>query len=153
VYEWSVEATTNGCSTFATSCQKFTTFSACPTTPPTLNSPVGGNVTDSTIFSWSSVPGAVDYKLFVNGNLIGTTTGTSFGPISIGNGPVSWYVVAEFQGGCGSVQSPTATFTGCSTSDAPLPSVVANAISGQGFDFKFTIPVGTTQFEVQESSD
>ncbi|HEY8183201.1 MAG TPA: hypothetical protein VII32_13255, partial [Thermoanaerobaculia bacterium] len=153
VYEWRVEATSNGCTTFTSPCQKFTTFSACPTTPPTLISPVGGNVSGSTTFSWSSVAGAVDYKLFVNNSLIATTTATSFGPVSISNGPVSWYVIAEFQGGCGPLQSQTATFNGCNTADAPLPSIVANAASGQGYDLKFTLPLGTTQAEVQESTD
>ncbi|MDQ6800978.1 MAG: hypothetical protein M3041_09095 [Acidobacteriota bacterium] len=153
VYEWRVEATSNGCTTFTSSCQRFTTFSACPATPPTLISPAGGTVSGTTTFSWSSVPGAVDYKLFVNNNLATTTTATSFGPVSISTGPVSWYVVAEFNGGCGPLQSQTATFNGCNIADAPLPSIVANAVSGQGYDFKFTIPLGTTQSEVQESTD
>lgn len=152
VYEWRVEATTNGCTTFTSSCQTFTTFSSCPTTPPTLTSPVGGTVTGSATFTWTSVPGAVDYKLFVNGNLITTTMSTSFGPVAVSNGPVSWFVVAEFQGGC-SLQSQTATFNGCNTADPPLPSIVANAVSGQGYDLTFTLAPGTTQAEVQESTD
>ena len=61
-----------------------------------------------------------------------TTTATSFGPVSISNGPVSWYVIAEFQGGCGPLQSQTATFNGCNTADAPLPSDFAAGIRDLG---------------------
>jgi uncharacterized repeat protein (TIGR01451 family) len=153
VYEWRVETVSNGCTAFTTSCQKFTTFSSCPTSSPTLISPVSGTVIGTTTFSWSAVAGAAEYQLFVNNNLVTTTMATTFGPVNVSNGPVSWYVIAKFGAGCPPLQSQTATFNGCNIADAPLPSIVANAASGQGYDLKATVPTGATRLEADESTD
>ena len=150
-YQWSVAATTPGCQTLFSACVKFTTISNCPTIPPTLNTPV--LVSGGATFSWSAVANAVDYKLFVNGALITTTTATSFGPVPVSNGPVSWYVIAEFAPPCGSLQSQTATFNGCSTAEAPVPSLVAQAASGQGWDLTWPAVGGATGYQVDESTD
>lgn len=152
-YQWRVEATTSGCQSLSSSCIKFTTASNCPTTPPTLTLPISGSVNGTTTYSWSSVPGAIDYKLFVNGTLVTTTTATSFGPVTVGNGPVSWFVVAEFGGGCPALQSAIASFNGCNTADPPLPSLVAQAASGEGYDLTFTNVPGQTGAIVDESTD
>jgi uncharacterized repeat protein (TIGR01451 family) len=152
-YQWRVEATTPGCPTLSSACVKFTTISNCPTTPPTPTSPVNTSVSGSATFTWSAVAGAVDYKLFVNGALIATTSATTFGPVPVSNGPVSWYVIAEFAPPCAPLQSQTATFNGCNTADAPIPSLVAQAASGEGWDLTYPVVAGATGYQVDESTD
>jgi uncharacterized repeat protein (TIGR01451 family) len=152
-YEWRVETGNAGCPILTSSCATFTTASNCPATPPVPQSPLSGSVTSPATFTWSAVPTAIDYQLFVNNNLVATTSATSASSISFGNGLVSWYVVARFAAPCGSLQSQTVTFNGCSTADAPVPSLVAQAASGEGYDFTFTNTPGSTGAIVDESTD
>ncbi len=152
MYQWRVEAVGPGCQTFSTACMSFTTASTCPFTPPTLISPLNTTVIGPATFSWSAVTGAVDYQLFVNGVLIATTSATTFGPLSVGNGALSWYVVAEFAAPCGPLQSQGGSFNGCDNSVAPLASVVGQAASGQGYDISWNIIGGATRHEIDEST-
>jgi uncharacterized repeat protein (TIGR01451 family) len=156
-YQWRVEAVSNGCTTLSSSCIRFTTAgtaSSCPTTPPTLIAPVNNNVSGSATFSWSAVSGATQYDLFLNGKQIATTAATSFGPVTIGSGQQTWYVVADFAPPCTALQSQPATFNGCdANTDPPIPSLVGEAASGQGYDFLFTSVNGATKYEVDESTD
>jgi hypothetical protein len=155
-YEWRVEATSGGCPTFSSPCMKFTTAAStttCPTTPPTLIAPVDINAGSSATFQWSAVSGATQYDLFVNNAKVATTTATTFGPLSVPTTPVAWYVVAQVGTACSPLQSQKATFNGCDTSVVPLPSLVGEAASGQGYDFSWTAPAATTRVEVDESTD
>jgi uncharacterized repeat protein (TIGR01451 family) len=155
-YEWRVEATSGVCPTFSSPCMKFTTAAStttCPTTPPTLIAPVNINAGSSATFQWSSVSGATQYDLFVNNAKVASTTATTFGPLSVPTTPVSWYVIAQVGTSCSPLQSQKATFNGCDTSAVPLPSLVGEAASGQGYDFSWTAPAATTRVEVDESTD
>jgi uncharacterized repeat protein (TIGR01451 family) len=152
-YQWRVEAVSPGCSVPSSICQKFTTASTCPTTAPTLISPINTSISGSANFSWSSVGGAVDYKLFLNGTLIATTTSTTFGPVPIGTGVITWYVIAEFTAPCTSLQSQTGSFSGCDLSVAPVPSLVSEAAPGQGYDYSYNAFAGATGYQVDESTD
>jgi len=152
-YQWHVDAETSGCTIRSSACVTFTTLTPCPTTPPTLISPVSGSVDGQPTFTWTSVAGAIEYKLVVNNNLIATTRSTTFGPVSVGNGPVSWFVIADFASPCAPLQSQTATFNACDTSVAPIPSLVAESTSGQGYDFTFETLLGALRYEAEESTD
>lgn len=151
-YEWRIEATGRGCTPKSTACMKFTTASDCPTGAPTLIAPLGGNVSGEVTFSWSAVPNAVDYKLFIDGNEAATTAATSFTK-TLPNGPVTWFVVARFAAPCPDRQSQTATFTICDTTVAPLPSVVGEANSGEGYDLEWQLIPGVTSYLAEESTD
>jgi uncharacterized repeat protein (TIGR01451 family) len=157
-YEWRVEAVTPGCPVRSSTCTNFTTTGSssngCPTTPPTLISPLGNTVNGPTTFSWTSVTGAVDYKLFVNGALITTTTSTSFGPTDVANGPVTWSVVAEFDPPCASLTSSNGTYTSCDISSSkPTPSIIAQAEAGQSYQFLWEAVSGALRYEGDESTD
>src|SRR6202007_2438959 len=99
-YEWRVETATPGCPILSSSCATFTTSSSCPTAPPTLTSPLNTTVGGAAIFTWTVVPGARDYQLIVNGKLLTTTVATSYGPVTVPNGTVTWSVVAELDSPC-----------------------------------------------------
>lgn len=155
-YQWRVEANTPGCTTKTTACLSFTTTSTstCPTAPPVLTSPVNNaTVTGNVTFIWSAVSGARDYNVFVNGSSIGTTTATTFGPTPVANGPIAWYVVAEFDPPCTSLTSLTGTFNGCDATGKTIPSIVGQADSGQAYDLFWDPVVGATNYEVDEATD
>lgn len=155
VYQWRIVASGSGCPTVqATSCMTFTTAgSTCPQSAPTLISPLNTTVNGPPTFTWSSVTGATDYRLFVNGSLVATTTSTSFGPVPVGSGSVSWYVIADFASPCGSLQSPPGSFNGCDTTSAPIASVVGKAASGQTYDVSWDAIAGATQYQIDEATD
>jgi uncharacterized repeat protein (TIGR01451 family) len=155
-YEWRVEATSTSCPTFSTSCVKFTTAASsttCPTTPPTLIAPMNVNAGSQATFQWSAVSGATQYDLFVNDAKVATTSGTTFGPLSVPTTMVRWYVVAQLGPSCAPLASHKASFNGCDTTAVPIPSLVGEVASGQGYDFFWTAPAAATRFEVDESTD
>ncbi|HUK33020.1 MAG TPA: DUF11 domain-containing protein [Vicinamibacterales bacterium] len=152
-YQWRVEAVSAACAPKTTACITFTTTATCPTAPPVLSSPVSGTVNNTATYSWSAVPGAKDYQLFVNGGLVVTTTATTFGPVPVPNGPVDWYVVAELAAPCGSLTSQTATFNGCDPSVTTTPSIVGQADSGQGYDLFWDSVAGATKYEADEADN
>jgi uncharacterized repeat protein (TIGR01451 family) len=157
-YEWRVEAVTPGCSILSSTCATFTTAAAttstCATVPPTLTSPLNTIVSGQTTFTWSSVTGARDYQLIVNGSLLTTTTSTSYGPVLVANGPVTWSVVAEFDLSCPSLTSQSGTYTSCdTTSVTPTPSIVAQSDAGQSYRLSWEVVNGATKYEADESTD
>jgi len=152
-YEWRVEAVTPGCPAQTSSCTKFTTATTCPTTSPTLTSPLNSTVNGPTTFTWSAVAGATSYQLFVNGNLITTTSATSFGPTSVSNGPTTWYVIAQFDA-CPALMSATGTYNSCDISAAKtIPSIVAQSDAGQTYTLFWDAVASATKYEVDEATD
>jgi len=152
-YQWQVEAATPGCALKTTTCSSFTTVSTCPTAPPTLIAPVNTAISGNVTFSWSAVAGARDYLIFVNGSQIGTTSATTFGPVAVPSGSVSWYVVAELNAPCTSLTSQTAIFNGCDATGTTTPSIVGQADSGQAYDLLWDAVAGATKFEADEAID
>jgi len=150
-YQWRVEATGQGCTAKSAACVSFTTTATCPTTPPTLISPINTTVNGSATFTWSAVAGAINYKLFVNGTQVGMTTATTFGPIAVSNGPISWFVIAEFAPPCLPLQSATGTFNGCSTATT-IPSIIAQADAGQTFTLSWE-DIGASSYEADGATD
>lgn len=154
-YEWRVEAVTPGCAVATSSCVTFTTIPQCPQ-PPANVSPANGSTLSSPItFQWTAVPGATDYHLFasINGGAstdIGSSTTTSLIDVTLANGSVNWYVVANVPG-CGSVQSAAGSFTVCNSVGVPLISVVADAASGQNYSVTWEAVAGATKYEIDES--
>jgi uncharacterized repeat protein (TIGR01451 family) len=155
-YEWRVESVTPGCPTVSTACMKFMTINTCPTTPPALVAPTNGSTVSSPVtFSWTAV-GAVKYRVFasVGGATpteVGTTTGTSL-TANIGDGAVTWYVVAEFPSPCLSIQSATGTFNTC-TGVAPIPSLVSEVFTNQTYALAWKAITGAPRYEVDEALD
>lgn len=100
----------------------------CNTTPPTLIAPADGasNVASPVTFTWSAVPGANNYRLWVafgddNFEFYGETEGTSLARL-VPKGTIRWAVVAELAA-CPDVRSATSTFTvtdGTSCPDASI---------------------------------
>jgi uncharacterized repeat protein (TIGR01451 family) len=155
-YEWRVEGIAAACPTLSSACATFTTAPSCAQ-PPAPTAPASGATLNSPIvFNWIGVPGASDYHLFasVNGSSsldLGTTTGNSL-TLSIGDGAVVWYVVANVPG-CGQLQSPSSTFNACNDLPAPIAAIVANAASGQSYDVTWDAIPGATNYEVSEASN
>ena len=110
---WLVEARFDNCpSTFsAASTFTVTTATTCNNAPPTLLAPANGatNVVSPVEFTWSDVPGATKYTLFLGADSAGDTTDNELTRI-VPAGTTSWYVVASFAG-CPDVKSAVSTFT------------------------------------------
>ena len=155
-YEWRVESVSPGCQIVSTPCMKFTTINTCPTTPPTLVAPTNGSTVSSPVtFSWTAV-GASKYHVFASVGAttpteVGSTTGTSL-TANIGDGAVTWYVIAEFPSPCPNVQSATGTFNTC-TGVAPIPSLVSEVFTNQTYALVWKAITGSPRYEVDEALD
>ncbi|MCU1231106.1 MAG: thrombospondin, partial [Acidobacteria bacterium] len=155
-YEWRVESISAGCSSAASSCQKFTTATVCPGNGPTLIAPLAGSQQSSPIvFSWTAVPSASLYHLFaaVGGAStleIGSTTETTL-TANVGDGATVWFVIADVAG-CGTLQSVSGTFNVCNNA-SPVAGVVAEASSGQSYDVAWQSVAGATKYEIDEATN
>ncbi|HWW61901.1 MAG TPA: hypothetical protein VN181_11080, partial [Thermoanaerobaculia bacterium] len=92
----------------ATNCA---THGAPQTVSPSLNATVGTSVA----FSWTPVPAAIGYRLFIAVNNeapqdIATTDGATFFTATVQPGRITWFVDALF-GGCPPTRSASSTFT------------------------------------------
>src|SRR5207244_9540702 len=126
----------------------------CPTPPRLLISPLSGNLTAETTFSWSFVPGATEYQLFASTGtqtiLLGKTANTSLNATPP-DGSITWYVVATFSNGCPSLQSAAAAVNVCTGTTAPLASVVAEATTGQIYTVRWDPISGASRYEIDEA--
>ncbi|HEY6140478.1 MAG TPA: hypothetical protein VI670_22215 [Thermoanaerobaculia bacterium] len=122
---WLVEARFDNCpSTFsAASSFTVTTSTSCNNAAPQLLSPANGatGVSSPVDFTWTEVPGATKYTLFIGSDAAGDTTGHELTRV-VPAGTFTWSVVASFPG-CPDVKSAAATFT------VP-PSTTANNCNG-----------------------
>lgn len=126
MYYWYVHAVSGTCSEINTAPVGFTVLESCPNVAPTLQSPPNGaqGVTSPVAFSWSAVPDATSYQLFLSSNggpqtSLGTTPDTSLtAPVQPGNH--SWFVIARKPPNCGEQISPTFTFS----TTVPVPARV-----------------------------
>jgi hypothetical protein len=157
-YEWRVVANRTGCQPETSVCQRFRTVTTCSTAPPTLLSPGSGAiVTSPGTFSWTAVPGATNYRVFVvvGGSTevaLGQTTGTSL-VATLPENVTGWFVIAEGVPGCGNLRSATTNFLVCNPPGQPLASVIAESTSGQTYTLSWEPVSNATRYEVLEGND
>jgi uncharacterized repeat protein (TIGR01451 family) len=118
---------------------------------PTANSVVTSPVT----FSWTSVPGAIDYTVTANiggtAFTFGPTTGTTInGALPGGSG--FWNVAANFGGNCTVVPSANVSFSTCGSNVAPNVRLISEAVSGQTYLAQWDALPGASFYEVDESA-
>jgi hypothetical protein len=124
---WFVEALFNGCASSPSQQSSFTITAAqnCNNAAPTLLAPSNDATlgTSEIDFTWSSVPNAIGYELWLalnNGtpSPAGTTIATTLRR-TVGAGVVDWFVRAQFNG-CPPVESAHARFTFAPPADCAL---------------------------------
>jgi hypothetical protein len=158
---WFVEALFNGCASSPSQQSSFTITPAqdCSNSAPTPlapsnNATVGNSEVD---FSWSSVPNAIGYELWLalnNGtpSPAGTTTATTLRR-TVGAGVVDWFVRAQFNG-CAPVESASARFTFAPPADcAPVRPILTAPVDGAAvvfspLDLRWSNVPGATQYKV-----
>ena len=140
----------------ATQAFSITIVAACPSQPPTLISPTqNATVSSPVTFTWSAVPGAVSYSVFVTPageftRVVGVTSGTSL-TASVPDGVVVWYVVADAGPGC-QLQSSSSSFNLCTGVEAPIASLVSEVATQQKYFYEW-LDNGAAGYEVEESND
>jgi uncharacterized repeat protein (TIGR01451 family) len=112
----------------------------CPTAPPSLLAPANNAtaVANPVAFSWTAVPNATTYDLFVNGAVAASTTSTS-ASVGLPAGPATWYVVARFTS-CQALFSETRAFTvaaGANCAHA-APQLIGATPSGNNVTFQWS---------------
>jgi hypothetical protein len=125
LHAWYVEALFGGCDPLPSSTQYFRTAGAdanCSTTAPSLLLPLpGASVSGEVTFTWSAVPGAVKYRVFLldEGTLLvlGQTEETELKRI-IPPGQYTWGVEAVFEQ-CAATRSTRGSFTVARGSQCP----------------------------------
>ena len=112
----------------------------CPTAPPSLLAPANNAaaVPNPVAFSWSAVPNATAYDLFVNGAVAASTASTS-ASIGLPAGPATWYVVARFTS-CQPLFSETRAFTVAAATNCAhaAPQLIAATPSGNNVTFQWS---------------
>ncbi|MEO8378993.1 MAG: hypothetical protein ABI779_04940 [Acidobacteriota bacterium] len=158
---WFVQALYDGCA--ATESQRFhftiPTRNDCnPNQKPQTLSPADASTTGNgtVTFTWSSVPGAIEYELWLsldNGSpvLFGSTAGTTLTE-QVPPGKLLWYVRAIVDR-CGARDSQRARFTyaqpaECATFERPIPiTPLFGAISDSPLSFRWS-NVGASGYDV-----
>ncbi len=158
---WLVEALFNGCASSPSPQATFTIPAAqnCNNAAPTLLAPsndatLGNSEID---FSWSSVPNAIGYELWLalnNGtpSPAGTTPSTTLRR-TVGAGVVDWFVRAQFNG-CEPVESAHAHFTFAPPADCALARPILTApvdsapVVFSPVDLRWSNVPGATQYKV-----
>ena len=101
IVQWYVEARFDNCPASFSARGSFTVASptVCNGTPTRLLSPANNatNVSEPVTFTWSAVPGATVYRLFIAGDLAGVTTDTTLTRLTPA-GTVTWRVDTGFAG-------------------------------------------------------
>ncbi len=115
----------------------------CATIPPSPIAPANNaTVTSPVAFEWSAVSGAIEYELWIDATLAGTTTSTSLTK-AVSSGTSPWFVIARLGDGCDPLVSATRTFTvsesnGCDTHIAPQLTSPSGAIVDSPATFTWT---------------
>ncbi|HXH92047.1 MAG TPA: hypothetical protein VNN25_10740, partial [Thermoanaerobaculia bacterium] len=158
---WFVEALFNGCASSPSAQATFTIPAAqnCNNAAPTPLAPSNdATLTNSEVdFSWSGVPNAIGYELWLalnNGtpSPAGTTTATTLRR-TVGAGAVEWFVRAQFNG-CDPVESAHAHFTFAPPADCALVRPILTApVDGapvvfSPVDLQWNNVPGATQYKV-----
>ena len=158
---WFVEALFNGCASSPSPQRTFTITPAasCDNAAPSLLAPandatIGNSEVD---FSWSSVPNAIGYELWLGLNNgtpspAGTTTATTLRR-TVGAGVVDWFVRAQFNG-CAPSDSAHAHFTFAPPADCALVRPILTAPADGAakvfspLDLRWSNVPGATQYKV-----
>jgi uncharacterized repeat protein (TIGR01451 family) len=158
---WFVEALFNGCASSPSQQSSFTITAAqnCNNAAPTPLAPSNDATlgTSEVDFTWSSVPNAIGYELWLalnNGtpSPAGTTIATTLRR-TVGAGVVDWFVRAQFNG-CPPVQSAPARFTFAPPADCALVRPILTApVDGAAvvfspLDLRWSNVPGATQYKV-----
>ena len=145
----------------------------CGTGVATNLSPSSGSTqTPPVTFRWTAVPDASFYEVYytVDGGApqyAGITRDTSLIEPSIPPGTISWYVVTQFGTSCRSTKSVATSFTvdappppppppppDCGDiTTAPLPSLVAEATTGEAYTLTWSSITDADTYEYQESTN
>jgi hypothetical protein len=162
--EWWVVATSQSCTGLSSLHSRFTAVGAtsgCPavTSGPQPISPANGamNLNSPVTFSWTSVNGAIEYRLraSINGAaavLLGTTTNTQL-TASVPAGEILWYVEAAFQN-CPSTYSGRSSLTvmtggSCNGSPTTLIAPANNASNvSSPVTFQWSKVAGATAYKL-----
>ncbi len=127
---------------------------------PTLIEPLdGAEVSAPVSFSWSAVPNASSYDLFIvrDGvmSVLATTTRTDVDGASLGNGHARWFVRANFAGNCSALDSAERALevvpaaAACGTLDAPSIAAPGQISGGVPFIIQWTPVNGATSYQLQ----
>ena len=158
---WWIEALYEGCASTESARLHFTIpqGQGCSTAAPTPVTPQNGSVAANAevTFTWTSVPGAVSYELWLAAAkgtpaLIGTTTGTSLTRI-LAPGEFEWFVRVTVDR-CPPRDSQSARFTlqppaNCLSNARPIAiSPLDGAALSSPVDFSWHAPAGATSFEL-----
>lgn len=124
-YYWYVDAFPS-CGTAgkaSSSVSKFT-VTTCPTmgTTPTTPAPGATNVTSPVTFKWTPVNGTSGYNLYVQDELVTTTTDTQATVAEPAGSSLTWYVDALYKN-CNPVRSPKSSFQTASATVCPTGSI------------------------------
>lgn len=130
---------------------------------PSLISPEDGAVTSPVVFTWTSVPSAIGYDVFVQrgGNapqLVASTTDTQTSAITLLPGKARWFVRARFASGCPTRESALTRFevvtapAACAPMAPPTISAPGQISTGIPFTAQWSPAPGATAYQLQVSS-
>ncbi|PYQ53743.1 MAG: hypothetical protein DMF59_00865 [Acidobacteria bacterium] len=156
---WYVEARFDNCPSTFSSRGTFIVASptVCNNSPTTLVSPANNatNVPSNATFTWTAVPGAIGYKLFIAGELAGVTTDTTLSRL-VPQGLTTWWVDTAFAG-CPDQHSAEFKFstaaTNCPTGTMTLTSPANGATAASPVAYSWTGIAGATAYRLWVSLD
>ena len=154
VVTWYIEARFDNCPSTFSARGTFTVASPtiCNGSPTTLVAPSNNatNVPSLVTFSWTPVPGAIGYKLFVGGDLAGVTADTTLSRLAPA-GLVTWWVDTVFAG-CPDQHSAEFKFstaaTNCATGSINLTSPANGATVSSPVAFAWTGIAGASAYRI-----
>ncbi|HET8772291.1 MAG TPA: hypothetical protein VFP80_00805 [Thermoanaerobaculia bacterium] len=159
---WRVVAVLPGCDPLRTQPSAFTVPRPqnCPDRKPVLLFPTSdhGKVPAPVEFAWLGVPGAIEYRVWVpQGSpvVIATTTETR-ARVDLPPGKYRWYVEARFENCPSTFSAETQIIIvealPCAKPRRPEASVIGQALSGVGYQLRWTPLSNASSYEIQEST-
>ncbi|HVR40069.1 MAG TPA: hypothetical protein VMU84_13310 [Thermoanaerobaculia bacterium] len=125
----------------------------CPSTPPQPNSPSHDAIIHSPVtFSWSNAD-AIEYDVFTDNGLAGTTSATTL-TANLPSGPLTWWIVARFADPCNPLVSRRVEFTVAESSNCAghgAPQTIApqsGATTGVNVDFSWSAVANAIGYRV-----
>jgi len=163
--EWFVRASFNGCAPLDSPHAAFTVTppANCPQQRPLLSTPADGDkVISPASFTWSAVPQATKYGVFLatspTPTLLGTTTSTHLDSQTLQPGAVDWYVEASFGDGCAPTRSAAGSFSvvapppPCAPPVAPAPRATSSVSSNVEYVISWNRIGNAAFYEYEESA-